>query len=113
VAQGVTDRGSAIALLELIYGFSNSEASSLLGSVEEGDLSEPTTTGQPSAPKASTEQFQDTGNDALRGLSAKENQDIMRIIRDHAKGRLNEEIAKARLMAYGIDEETITKTLTA
>jgi hypothetical protein len=113
VAQGVTDRGSAIALLELIYGFSNTEASSLLGSVEEGDLSAPTTPGQQSAPKAQTEQFQDNGNEALRGLSAKENQDMMRIVRDYSKGRLNEEIAKARLMAYGIDEVTITKILNA
>jgi len=52
-------------------------------------------------------------NDALKGLSAKENMDMMRIVRDYSKGRLNEEIAKARLMAYGIDEDTITKILMA
>ena len=52
-------------------------------------------------------------NDALKGLSAKENQDLMRIVRDFTKGRLSEPIAKTRLLAYGIDQETINEILTA
>ena len=40
--------------------------------------------------------------DSLKGLSAKENQDIVRIIRDYNKGRLNEPIAVTRLLGYGL-----------
>jgi hypothetical protein len=100
VAQGITDRGSAIALLELIYGFTNSEASSLLGSVQEGVIAPPDGV-------APTEQLQTSGNDALKGLSAKENADMLRIVRDYSKGRMAEPLARTRLMAYGIDTETI------
>jgi len=50
-------------------------------------------------------------NDALKGLSAKENMDMMRIVRDFSKGRLSEPLAKTRLMAYGIDQETINEIL--
>jgi hypothetical protein len=51
-------------------------------------------------------------NDALKGLSAKENQDMMRIVRDFSKGRLAEPLARTRLMAYGIDNTTINEILT-
>ena len=107
VAQGLTDRNSAIALLELIYGFSNEEATRLLGSVEQGTQPTPTneTTNQ------DTENFTDTTNAALKGLSAKENQDLMRIVRDFSKGRLAEPIARTRLAAYGIDTDTINEIL--
>lgn len=107
VAQGLTDRGAAIALLELIYGFSKVDATRLLGDVQEGIIAPPTTPtgGQP-------EQMQNVGNDALRGLSAKENQDMMRIVRDFSKGRLHESIARTRLAAYGIDNDTINEILT-
>jgi len=50
-------------------------------------------------------------NDKLKGLSAKENQDIMRIVRDFSKGRINEVLARHRLMAYGFDTDTITQIL--
>jgi hypothetical protein len=50
-------------------------------------------------------------NDNLKGLSAKENQDIYRIIRDHGRGKLNESIAVARLMAYGFDRLTAKNIL--
>lgn len=106
VAQGLTDRGSAIALLELIYGFSNKEAIRLLGDVQEGSTPQPTSQGQP------TEQMSANTNDNLKGLSAKDNQDLMRIVRDYSKGRLVESLARTRLMAYGIDNETINEILT-
>jgi hypothetical protein len=109
VAEGLTDRGSAIALLELIYGFSNAEATRLLGDVQQGAIAPvaPTATGQPS------EQLESTGNATLRGLSAKDNMDMMRIMRDFSKGRLAEPLARTRLAAYGIDEDTINTLLTA
>lgn len=50
-------------------------------------------------------------NDNLKGLSAKENMDMMRIIRDYNKGRLNEPIATARLMAYGLTKEMAAEIL--
>ena len=41
VSQGITDRDSAAALLELIYGFSPEESLRLLGNVAEGDAVDP------------------------------------------------------------------------
>jgi hypothetical protein len=64
-----------------------------------------------SEPQAQTEQLQNQSNDALRGLTAKENMDMMRIIRDYAKGKLAEPLARTRLAAYGIDSDTITEIL--
>lgn len=54
-----------------------------------------------------------TVNDALKGLTAKENMDLMRIIRDYSKGKLAEPLARTRLAAYGFDAETINEILTA
>lgn len=107
VAEGLSDRGSAAALLELIYGFNKEDAQRLLGSVEEGDgvLKDGKEKGQPIKAKEADDNAP-VGNDALRGLSAKENSDIYRIIRDFEKGRLNESVAKTRLLAYGIDSDT-------
>lgn len=50
-------------------------------------------------------------NENLRGLSAAQNSDIYRIIRDHTKGNLNTSVAEARLSAYGFDKETIENIL--
>lgn len=110
VAQGLTDRGSAIALLELIFGFSNSDATRLLGDVQAGTIAPPAPVGG-AMPQA--EQFTDTGNATLRGLSAKDNMDMMRIMRDFSKGRLAEPLARTRLAAYGIDQDTINQLLAA
>jgi hypothetical protein len=63
----------------------------------------------PATPEEPTEEI--LTNDNLKGLSAKENQDIMRIVRDFSKGRLNEVLARTRLMAYGFDGETIKEIL--
>ena len=52
-----------------------------------------------------------TINESLKGLTAKENQDMMRIVRDFSKGRLNEILAIQRLGAYGIDEATAKQIL--
>jgi hypothetical protein len=49
--------------------------------------------------------------ESVRGLSAKENQDTMRIIRDFKKDRMPLELAKVRLRGYGISEEIIMKIL--
>jgi DNA-binding Lrp family transcriptional regulator len=50
-------------------------------------------------------------NDALRGLSAAENMDLMRVIRDYTKGKLNEHLAKDRIKAYGFTEDQANKYL--
>lgn len=50
-------------------------------------------------------------NEVLKGLSAKENQDLIRIVRDFTKGRLNEAMAMARIRAYGIDDVTAKQVL--
>lgn len=52
-----------------------------------------------------------TINENLKGLSAKENADIYRILRDYQKGRLNEAIALARLGGYGFDKITAKNIL--
>jgi len=50
-------------------------------------------------------------NDALKGLNAQDNMDIIRIVRDFNKGKLPLALAKSRLAAYGFDAETITEIL--
>jgi hypothetical protein len=39
--------------------------------------------------------------------------DMMRIMRDFSKGRLAEPLARTRLAAYGIDQDTINQLLAA
>ncbi len=46
----------------------------------------------------------EAGNDSLRGLSASENADLYRIIRDYNKGKINEVLALTRVKAYGLTE---------
>jgi capsid portal protein len=50
-------------------------------------------------------------NDALKGLSAQENMDMMRIIRDHGKGKLNDVLAIARLTSYGLSNDQAKEIL--
>ena len=50
-------------------------------------------------------------NDYLKGLTAKDNMDMMRIVRDFNKGKLPEALARTRLAAYGIDADTINEIL--
>lgn len=50
-------------------------------------------------------------NDNLRGLSAADNADMYRIIRDFTKGKINEHLAVTRLNAYGIDDAQAKKIL--
>ena len=50
-------------------------------------------------------------NDALKGISAKENMDMMRIVRDYEKGKLSKPLANTRLAAYGIDQVVINEIL--
>ena len=50
-------------------------------------------------------------NNNLTGLSAADNADMYRIVRDFLKGRINEYLAITRLTAYGIDEDRAKKIL--
>jgi len=50
-------------------------------------------------------------NDNLTGLSAADNADMYRIVRDYTKGKINEHLAVTRLTAYGIDENQAKKIL--
>lgn len=50
-------------------------------------------------------------NDNLTGLSAADNADMYRIVRDYSKGKINEHLAVTRLTAYGIDENQAKKIL--
>lgn len=50
-------------------------------------------------------------NDNLKGLSAADNADMYRIVRDYTKGKINEHLAVTRLTAYGIDETQAKKIL--
>jgi hypothetical protein len=50
-------------------------------------------------------------NDSLTGLSAADNADMYRIVRDYTKGKINEHLAVTRLTAYGIDETQAKKIL--
>lgn len=52
-------------------------------------------------------------NDNLKGLTASENADMIRIVRDFQKGRngMNEHMAVARLKAFGLDEAEAKKWL--
>lgn len=63
--------------------------------------------------QAQPEQTQEelTLNTNLKGLTAKDNMDMMRIVRDFNKGKLPEALARTRLAAYGIDAETINEIL--
>jgi hypothetical protein len=47
----------------------------------------------------------------IKGLSAKENADMYRIVRDYAKGRLNKALASARLMSYGFRKDMVEEIL--
>lgn len=62
-------------------------------------------------PAQAVQPVQQETNDALRGLSASENADLYRIVRDYSKGKLNEHLALARVKAYGIPEEQAKKIL--
>jgi hypothetical protein len=50
-------------------------------------------------------------NDALRGLDAKSNMDLIRIVRDFDKGRLPEALAITRLKSYGLNDEEARNVL--
>lgn len=63
------------------------------------------TNGQPVQVEASE------SNDALRGLSASENADLYRIIRDYNKGKLPEALAITRVKAYGISTDAAKEIL--
>lgn len=53
------------------------------------------------------------GNSNLRGLSAAENADMLRVVRDYQKGRqgMTESLAISRIMSYGISEDEAKRHL--
>ena len=63
------------------------------------------------APKEAVSDSEVELNTNLRGLSAQENMDMIRVVRDFNKGKLSEAIAKARLASYGFDADTIKEIL--
>lgn len=101
--EGVIDRDSAVSIIT--SAFPSIPFEKAQGMIPEKVV--PTdVNGQP------TEELESKGNDNLRGLTAKENMDMMRIVRDFSKGRLAEPLARTRLAAYGIDEMTINELMT-
>lgn len=50
-------------------------------------------------------------NDNLKGLSASENADMLRVVRDYSKGRMNEHLAITRMLSYGLSEVEAKKIL--
>jgi len=62
-----------------------------------------------------TEQKEDqeevSSNDFLRGLNAKESQDMYRIIRDHSREKINDQLAILRLKSYGMTESQAREIL--
>lgn len=88
--------------LIFIYGISNTINIKNQQIIDGGDAvatkSEELSSEGQSAPKTIV-------NDNLKGLSAAENMDMMRIIRDHSKGKINDALAITRLQGYGLTEE--------
>lgn len=88
--------------LLIINGYSEDDANKLIS----------TNTSMPTQQANGSDGVQmDSTNDSLKGLSAKENADMYRIVRDFTKGKINEHLALTRLMAYGIDQESARKIL--
>jgi len=54
-----------------------------------------------------------SSNDSLKGLSAAQHSDVMRIVRDYQRGKsgMNEAMALSRIMAYGVSSEEAKKWL--
>lgn len=106
---------SPLVATKVLESMSQNEIRSLAGlkPKEGGDLTkaeQEAITNQPTQPQPSQPQ-ESQMNDALKGLTAKDNMDIIRIVRDYNKGKLTETLARTRLMAYGFDNETITQIL--
>ena len=106
---------SPLVATKVLESMSQNEIRSLAGlkPKEGGDLTKEereAITNQPTQPKPNQPQESQL-NDALKGLTAKDNMDIIRIVRDYNKGKLTETLARTRLMAYGFDNETITQIL--
>jgi hypothetical protein len=106
---------SPLVATKVLESMSQNEIRALagLGAVEGGDRTReerenPQPTVQPTGEEAPLEQEL---NSALRGLSAQDNMDIIRIVRDFNKGKLAAPLAKARLASYGFDQDTITEIL--
>ena len=76
-----------------------------LGSLAPKNLPKLDANGQPVTVQAANT------NDNLKGLSAADNADMYRIVRDYSKGKINEHLAITRLTAYGIDEIQAKKIL--
>lgn len=116
---------SPLVATKVLESMTTNEIRSLaaLGGIKGGDITRSEAEGiapNPASPAAGTTASPATPssnapetlvNDNLKGLSAKENMDIIRIVRDFNKGKLNEPLARTRLAAYGLDADTITEIL--
>lgn len=70
------------------------------------------TPGVIAAPTLDTEVQQVTANDSMKNLTAKQHQQVMRIIRQYSKGQLTEAAAKAMLRTgYGLEDTDINDLL--
>ena len=102
---------SPLVATKVLESMTQNEIRALAGlnATEGGDL---TREQREAAPQAPTQEKEDVVlNDSLKGLSAQDNMDIVRIVRDFNKGKLPLAIAKSRLAAYGFDAETINEIL--
>lgn len=108
---------SPLVATKVLESMSENEIRALAGlpPVEGGDLSNRQREAQlsptPQPTQAPTTNAEMAVNDALKGLTAKDNMDMMRIVRDFNKGKLPEALARTRLAAYGIDADTINEIL--
>ena len=100
---------SPLVATKVLESMTENEIRALAGlsPLKQGDTTKGGTTTQ--APKQSTDDVE--LNDSLRGLSAQENMDVIRIVRDYNKGKLNKPLAVARLGAYGLSPEMIEQIL--
>jgi molybdopterin-guanine dinucleotide biosynthesis protein len=100
----------------IINGFSEEDASKLVPNGDKSPAQVNTNSLDVNKTTTTPEAMEDVNttppvNDNLKGLSAQENADIYRIIRDFNKGKLPEAMALIRLGAYGIDAESAKEIL--
>jgi len=92
--------------LVFIAGISNSLSlinQNLVDSSDGTTLSEVTMNKDGKVTNSTESKTEASVNDNLKGMTASENADMYRIIRDHSKGKINDVLALARLEGYGFD----------
>jgi len=116
IQQGVvaktTTRESALSILTLVYGFSLSEAYSLLG-VPANEQGVPITNPVvPNIQEEETELPEIQINDNLKNMTGRQQQQFLRIIKQFGQGKLTTEQATVMLKSgFGLSDEEITSIL--